>query len=408
MRQASSTGYEMKTIYIDAFSGISGDMMVGALIDLGLPLEAIKEAIEMLPLEGYEISCTRVKKNGIDAAKFSVEVKEKQPSRLYSNIREMLQESALKKEVRDLSLAIFEAIAVAEGKVHGIAPEKVHFHEVGAVDSIIDIVATAVGIDHLGIKKIVASKIITGTGIVKGDHGHMPIPAPATAELLKGIPFKGSNVPFELATPTGAAIVKVLATGFGDMPDIDTQAIGYGAGERNLECRPNLLRLFMGEQADTTNGPSKKAYDRDRVLVMEASIDDMNPQFFEPLIEELFKAGALDVTMTPIFMKKMRPATLLQVIAPVEKEGHFSSIIFSGSTTIGIRCREAERVKLTRREETVETSFGKIRVKVIERGNGSAELRPEYEELKRLSLDSTLSIVEISSAISSELAKSSK
>lgn len=398
----------MKTIYIDAFSGISGDMMVGALMDLGLPLQTIKDGIDKLPLEGYEISCKRVKKNGIDAAKFSVEVKEKQPSRLYSNIREMLEGSALKKEVRDLSLAIFDAISVAEGKVHGIAPEKVHFHEVGAIDSIIDIVATAIGIDDLGIEKIVSSKIITGTGIVKGDHGHMPIPAPATAELLKGIPFKGSDVPYELATPTGAAIVKVLATDFGDMPHINVEAIAYGAGDRDLECRPNLLRIFLGEQIDATIDLPDEAYDRDRVLIMEASIDDMNPQFFEPLIEELFKVGALDVSMTPIFMKKMRPATLLQVIAPIEKREQFSAIIFSGSTTIGIRYYEAERVKLIRREETVETSFGKIRVKVIERGNGPAELRPEYEELKRLSLDSTLSVMEINTAISSELANKKK
>lgn len=403
----------MKTIYIDAFSGISGDMMVGALIDLGLPLQIIRDEIGKLPLDGYEISCKRVKKNGIDAAKFSVELKEKQPSRLYSNIKEMLEKSNLKKEVKDLSLAIFDAIAIAEGNVHGIAPEKVHFHEVGAIDSIIDIVATSIGIYHLGIEKIVSSKIITGTGIVKGDHGHMPIPAPATAELLKGIPFKNSDVAFELATPTGAAIVKVLATDFGDMPDINTQAIGYGAGDRDLKCRPNLLRIFLGQQIDTTlnepNGEARaQAYDRDNVLIMEASIDDMNPQFFEPLIEELFKVGALDVSMTPIFMKKMRPATLLQVIAPLEKREHFATIIFSGSTTIGIRSYEAERIKLIRREETIETSFGKVKVKLIEKRKGLTEMRPEYEELKRLSLGSTLSIIEISSAISSELANKSK
>lgn len=402
----------MKTIYIDAFSGISGDMMVGALIDLGLPLQIIRDEIGKLPLDGYEISCKRVKKNGIDAAKFSVELKEKQPSRLYSNIKEMLEDSGLKKEVRDLSLAIFDAIAIAEGKVHGIAPEKVHFHEVGAIDSIIDIVATSIGIDHLGIEKIVSSKIITGTGIVKGDHGHMPIPAPATAELLKGIPFKNSDVAFELATPTGAAIVKILATDFGDMPDINTQAIGYGAGDRDLKCRPNLLRIFLGQQIDATidlpNEGNSEAHDKDNVLIMEASIDDMNPQFFEPLIEKLFREGALDVSMTPIFMKKMRPATLLQVIAPLEKREHFAAIIFSGSTTIGIRSYEAERIKLIRREETIETSFGKVKVKLIEKRKGLTEMRPEYEELKRLSLGSTLSIIEISSAISSELANKSK
>ena len=406
----------MKTIYIDAFSGISGDMMVGALIDLGLTLQTIKEEIDKLPLDGYEISCKRVKKNGIDAAKFSVKVEQKQPSRLYSNIKEMLQSSSLKQEVRDLSLAIFDAIARAEGKVHGIAPEKVHFHEVGAVDSIIDIVATAIGIDDLGIKKIVSSKIITGTGIVKGDHGHMPIPAPATSELLKGIPFKSSDVPFELATPTGAAIVKVLASDFGDMPDINVETIGYGAGDRDLDSRPNLLRIFLGEEISMTKNmqhePHNKtpngSYDTDKVLIMEASIDDMNPQFFQPLIEKLFKEGALDVSMTPIFMKKMRPATLLQAIAPHEKKEELASIIFSDSTTIGIRCYEAERMKLLRREETIETSFGKIKVKVVEKGNGLTEIRPEYDELKRLSLESTLSIIEINAAISSELAGKTK
>ena len=398
----------MKTIYIDAFSGISGDMMVGALIDLGLPVQIIRDEIGKLPLDGYQISCKRVKKNGIDAAKFSVEVKEKQPSRLYSNIKEMLKDSGLKKEVRDLSLAIFDAIADAEGKVHGISPEKVHFHEVGAIDSIIDIVATAIGIDDLGIEKIVSSKIITGTGIVKGDHGHMPIPAPATAELLKGIPFRSSDVPFELATPTGAAIVKALTSDFGDMPDINVETIGYGAGDRDLECRPNLLRIFLGQQIDEDIDLLDQAVDKDRVLIMEASIDDMNPQFFEPLIEKLFSSGALDVSMTPIFMKKMRPATLLQVIAPPEKRKHFAAIIFSNSTTIGIRCYEAERMKLIRREETIETSFGKIKVKAVEKGNGLTELRPEYEELKRLSLDSTLSIIEINSVISSELANKIK
>ena len=398
----------MKTIYIDAFSGISGDMMVGALIDLGLPVQTIRDEIGKLPLDGYQISCKRVKKNGIDAAKFSVEVKEKQPSRLYSNIKEMLKDSGLKKEVRDLSLAIFDAIADAEGKVHGISPEKVHFHEVGAIDSIIDIVATAIGIDDLGIEKIVSSKIITGTGIVKGDHGHMPIPAPATAELLKGIPFRSSDVPFELATPTGAAIVKALTSDFGDMPDINVETIGYGAGDRDLECRPNLLRIFLGQQIDEDIDLLDQAVDKDRVLIMEASIDDMNPQFFEPLIEKLFSSGALDVSMTPIFMKKMRPATLLQVIAPPEKRKQFAAIIFSNSTTIGIRCYEAERMKLIRREETIETSFGKIKVKAVEKGNGLTELRPEYEELKRLSLDSTLSIIEINSVISSELANKIK
>jgi len=388
----------MKTAYLDCFSGISGDMMVGAFLDLGLPLQTLKEEIKKLSLDGYRLSCERVKKKGIEAAKFSVHVEKDQLHRHYSDIREMIKKSTLKEEVKRTSLSIFAAIAEAEGKVHGISPEKVHFHEVGAIDSIVDIVGTAIGMDYFGIVSVATSSLVTGSGIVTCEHGPMPIPAPATAELLKGIPFNNSEERAELVTPTGAAIVKVLASSFGEMPPLSVEAIGYGAGEKDLQSRPNLLRIFLGASEYTTN-----YYEEDSVLVMEASVDDMNPQFFEPLMEELFNAGALDVVMIPIQMKKNRPATLLQVIIPETMKKEAAAIIFRGSTTIGIRSHLARRLKLKRTEKRVKTSLGEVMVKEIVGIDGVKQLRPEYEELKRLSLSAKLSLIEVNLRLQGEL-----
>lgn len=390
----------MKTAYLDCFSGISGDMMVGALIDLGFPLEKLEEEITKLPLHGFRLTCKRVKKNGIDAAKFSVHVEKSQHHRHYSDIRTMIEDSRLKDDVKKMSLNIFAALAEAEGKVHGIAPEKVHFHEVGAVDSIADIVATAIGMDYLRITSVNVSPLVTGTGIVNCDHGAMPVPAPATAELLKGIPFSRSDEKVELVTPTGAAIVKSLAASYGEMPPMSVEAIGYGAGDKDLQSRPNLLRVFLGK-----GDRSKECGEEDTVLVMEASIDDMNPQFFEPLMETLFKAGAHDVVLMPVYMKKNRPATLLQVVIPQSLKDEAASIIFRGSTTIGIRFYPARRLKLKRVEKKIKTSYGEVRAKEIIGTDGSRQLRPEYDEVKRLSLATGFPPIEISLKLQKELAR---
>ncbi|MDH3973110.1 MAG: nickel pincer cofactor biosynthesis protein LarC [Deltaproteobacteria bacterium] len=388
----------MKIAYLDCFSGISGDMMVGAFIDAGLPLEKLESEIKKLPLDGYRLSCERVKKNGIDAAKFSVHLEKEQHHRHYSDIRDIIEKSSLKDEVKKMSLSVFAAIAEAEGKVHAIPPEKVHFHEVGAIDSIVDIVGAAIGMDHFRIASVATSPLVTGTGIVKCDHGPMPIPAPATAELLKGVPFAHSEEKFELVTPTGAAIVNVLASSHGEIPPMSIETIGYGAGEKDLHSRPNLLRVFLGE-AEHAAG----SYEEDTVLVLEASIDDMNPQFFEPLVEELFEAGALDVAMMPLYMKKYRPATLLQVIIPETLKDKAAAIIFRGSTTIGIRSHLAKRSKLRRSERKILTSFGEVRVKEISGPGGIKALRPEYDELKRLSTSTKLSIVQVNLQVQREL-----
>lgn len=385
----------MKTAYLDCFSGISGDMTVGALIDLGLPLALIEKEVGRLPLKDYRITLRRTKKNGISSADFGVDVKGAQHGRNYRDIRDMLSNSSLGKNVKELSLQIFKALSEAEGKVHGVNPEDIHFHEVGAVDSIIDIVATTIGVDYLGIGNVFTSRISTGSGMVAGEHGNMPVPAPATAELLKGIPFSTSALECELVTPTGAAIVKTLSKSFGAMPAMKVEAIGYGAGDRDLEDRPNLLRIFLG----TEEGILSYNHEKDQVIVMEASIDDMNPQFFEPLIEDLFAAGCVDVAVIPVQMKKGRPASILQVLLPPHLKDKIAGVIFSESTSIGVRCYGADRIKLKRREEKIDTPLGEIRVKVIVKDGAFVEHRPEYEDMKRVARENNLSIIEASRRI---------
>ena len=386
----------MKTAYIDCFSGISGDMMVGALIDLGLHKELLEENLGKLSLQGYRIFTRRVNKGGIDSVDFKVEIKGPQSPRNYRDIKEMLEASSLKEEVKSLSLKIFAILAEAEGKVHGVEPDDVHFHEVGGIDSIVDVVGTAIGVDYLGIENACASDIITGKGFVETDHGQMPVPAPATAEILKGVPISGGSVKGEMVTPTGAAILKALSEAYGTMPKMKIESIGYGAGDMDFDGPPNLLRIFLGNKVKVE---LDSQYDMDEAIVMETAIDDMNPQFFECLVDDLFEAGALDVTMSPLFMKKSRPGTLLHVLAPPDMKMDMARIIFTGSTTIGIRCHKVDRLKLVRGGKIVCTPFGEIRTKVIKRGKGNIELRPEYDDLKRLAREKGISVTEMSSNI---------
>lgn len=375
-------------------------MMVGALIDLGLPLDLLKNELKKLPIEDYKLSLERVKKSGIDSANFNVIVdEEKQQSRDYSVIKNMLESSSLKENIKKISLKIFHIIAIAEGKIHAADPEKVHFHEVGAIDSIVDIVSVAIGVDYLDIGELHCSEIITGTGMVKTDHGLMPVPAPATSEILKGVPLSNSTVEGELITPTGAAILKVLSNSFGEMPKMQVEIIGYGAGNKSFGARPNLLRIFLGENIEE----SLSDLDEDEVLIIETAIDDMNPQFFEPMIDNLFQEGALDVVMIPAFMKKGRPGTLLQVIAHKEKKSQIEKIIFSGSTSIGIRSYNAKRSKLKRSGRVISTSLGDVTVKAVEKEGGQVELRPEYDSLKKLAKKNGTSVREMSLQIEEKL-----
>ena len=373
---------EMTIAYLDCFSGISGDMFLGALLDLGLPFDALKKAIGSLPFQGYSIDCKKEMKNGLSATRFLVEVHEhdhKHHHHVHRNlldIEKIINEGQLNDGIKQRSMRIFRAIAEVEGSIHNHAPEKVHFHEVGAVDSIIDIVGAVFGVHYLGITSFSASRIPLGSGFTKSGHGTIPLPAPATVGLLKGIPVYNSGLEYELVTPTGAALVKEFANSFEGMPSMVINSIGYGAGTRDLPDRPNLLRIITG--TDT------KEEDTDTVVVIEANIDDANPEWLGFIMERLFEEGALDVIFTPVYMKKNRPGIQVEVIGRPESKDHLNEVLFKESTTIGIRYRYSQRKILKREETTVESPWGPMTAKKIIGPDGSSLIQPEFESCKKV------------------------
>ena len=297
----------MTLAYFDCFSGISGDMTLGALVDAGVGIDALRAELAKLGLPGYEIKSEKVMRAGLAATKVHVILNEQeQPARHLSDIRRIIEASTLSSSIKQKSIAIFVKLAEAEASVHGTTPDKVHFHEVGAVDAIVDIVGTIIGLDLLGITAVAGSPINVGSGTIKTAHGILPVPAPATVELLKGIPAYGSSIPFELTTPTGAAIISTLSSSFGPMPRMRINRIAHGAGSKDFQGRPNILRLMIGELV--------AAYEEDTSIIIETNIDDMNPQIYDHVIDRLMKAGAHDVYLTPIIMKKGRPAILLSAL----------------------------------------------------------------------------------------------
>lgn len=378
----------MKIAYFDCFSGASGDMILGALIDSGLPLEELKAALASLKLSGIDVKASPVKKGALVGTKVDVLVPPG-PShhRHLSDIVELIDKSGLDQDVKEDAKRIFRRLAEAEAKVHGTDIEEVHFHEVGAFDAIADIVGSAFGIRRLGVEKLYASPLNLGSGTVRTEHGHLPVPAPGTAELLRGIPIYSTGIEGELTTPTGAAILSTLVVRFGPIPQMTLERIGYGAGSKELAQQPNLLRLLVGETKDT--------FEEDRITVLEANIDDMNPQFFEPLLERLFQEGALDVFITPIMMKKFRPAVKLTVLAEPSLMEALSAIILRETTSFGVRLYEAGRRKLRREIIKVQTRFGPIRVKAGYWGEELLILSPEYEDCKPIALSKRVPIREV-------------
>jgi len=373
----------MKVAYFDCFSGISGNMILGALIDLGLDIEELRAELSNLPLQGYQLEARRVAKQGISAIYVDVVAHgdEAEKGRKLKDILNLIDQSEINEEVKGLSKQIFVRLGEAEAKIHNQDLTSVHFQEIGAIDTLIDILGSLIGLKLLGIERVSCSPLNVGKGLVRCSHGLLPIPAPITAELLKGLPVYATDVEGELTTPTGAAIITSIATHFGDMPSLRIQKVGYGAGKMDLAI-PNLLRVFVGEAMEQA-----KDYTTEGVTVLETNIDDMNPQFYDHIMESLLQAGALDVFLTPVQMKKNRPGTLLSVIIPRGQVEKLLDILFKESTTLGVRVSETRRLSLPRSFHLIKTKFGEIRVKVAHRGNSIIKMAPEYEDCKKAAKD---------------------
>ncbi len=375
----------MRVVYLDCFSGISGDMTLGALVDAGASLAAIQQGIDSLGLPKCRLAASQVTKNGFRATHIDVLFEPEHKHRHLHHIIEMIESSTLSARQQDLAKRIFTRLGQAEAKVHGTTIEKVHFHEVGAVDSIADIVGSAIGWDLLGAERLYCSPIPTGTGTVKIAHGTVSIPAPATAELLLGIPIASCSVPAELTTPTGAAIAATLVDQFGALPAMQIEAIGYGAGTRDLDDRANVLRLLVGnaESAEMATGQAC-----DSVWVLETNLDDVPGEWIAFCSQTLLESGALDVYTTPIQMKKGRPGVTLSVLCHGDTIGQLESIVFAETGSLGIRRWRAQRHLLPRRAHTVRTQWGEVVGKIALLAGGHESFSPEYESCRQLAAKS--------------------
>lgn len=365
----------MKIAYFDCFAGVSGDMILGALVSAGVPLEVLTTELEKLKLPNWQLKARLVEKCGIVGTKVDVILKTEQQHRHLGEILTLLRESALAEPVKELAVKILCRLGEAEARVHGVALEQVHFHEVGALDSIIDIVGAAVGINYLGIERFYASALRVGFGTVQCAHGLLPVPAPATLELLRGVPVYSGSVAGELTTPTGAAVLTVLVDEFNCCPAFCPEQIGYGAGEKELSL-PNLLRLTVGSSI----GGSEL---EDEVVILETNIDDLNPQLYQHLARRCEKAGALDVSLSPLLMKKNRPANLLRVIAHPGQQRELEEIIFQETSTLGIRILPVKRRILDREIREIKTRYGPIKAKIAYLQGRIVNVQPEYEDCVR-------------------------
>ena len=385
----------MKIAYLDCPTGISGDMTLGALIDVGVDLNQVRSAIDSLQLPDVKLQVATVVKGGFRATKVDVIHPEQHAHRHLSDIKEILDRAGdgLTASQKDLALRIFQAVAEAEAHVHGMSVDSVHFHEVGAIDSIVDIVGAAAGFDLLGVDRIVCSHIPTGRGEVNIDHGICQVPTPGTAELLKGIPLRDVPVDAELTTPTGAAIVKTVADSFGALPEMSIERIGYGSGTMDFPNRANLLRLFIGEAITSP--------DRDVVSLLETNLDDVSGEVIGHTKQLLLKAGALDVYSTPIQMKKDRPGTILSVITRPSDTDKLEEILFSETGTLGIRRSMLERSTQSRQPHSVETVYGPVEGKLAWQSGGRASFSPEYESCAEQANQQGVSLREVYRAATS-------
>jgi uncharacterized protein (TIGR00299 family) protein len=401
----------MRILYFDAFAGLSGDMTVGALLALGLPLDHLREALQRLPLSGYQLRASAVQVHGIGATKFDVDLDQPAPAaapeshhhhhdqhhhahdhhhehahaqpsgaphphRHYREIRHMLEHSALPAGSKQRALAVFARLAAAEAAIHGVAVDEVSFHEVGAIDSIVDIVGAAVGLEWFGVERVYASPLPLGSGLVRSQHGVIPVPAPATAELLRGFPVRVGDGTGELVTPTGAAILAALAQPGEPLPPLRVSAVGYGAGTRTQPDRPNLLRLMLGERAAATQ--------TDELVEIAASIDDANPELYAHALEAALTAGARDAWLVSAQMKKQRPGVVLHALAEAAARDAVASAILRETTAIGLRFHPVQRLVLPRRQIVVETPYGPVQVKLAQAPDGTLNVAPEHDDCRRV------------------------
>ncbi|HTR82406.1 MAG TPA: nickel pincer cofactor biosynthesis protein LarC [Bacteroidota bacterium] len=414
----------MTVAYFDTIGGISGDMTLGALIQAGMPIEFLRTELSKLPLAGYSVNQRTIERSAIAAIKVDVDVEGEEkhsaphshehdhhdhghhahehehhvhahPSRSLKDILALIERSTLGKRVQERASKIFTVIGDAEAKIHNTTPEKVHFHEVGAVDSIVDIVGASIGLEYFGVEAVYSSPVKLGSGgFVETQHGKMPIPTPATVEILRDYPTQLTDIPSELTTPTGAGIIKALSSGLLSMEGLHIRSIGYGTGSRDIAQVPNLLRVFIGT--------IESAHHYDELVTVETNIDNMNPEIFPFVLERLLGNGAHDAFLIPVIMKKGRPGIVLSVLVNRGKLDEVLKIVFAETTTLGVRVQPVERRKVQRSARIVKTSFGEMKVKVIG-VDGAERLSPEFEECKRIALEKNIPLVDVYKQVESEL-----
>ncbi len=384
---------DRKILFIEPFSGISGDMMVAALLDLGFSFEELQAKLAQLPLNNYQLSVQKCSRSGIQALKFDVQTGHEHAHRTFADIRSMIELSGLSSWVKEKSVEAFRRLAEAEGKIHGQPPEKVHFHEVGAVDSIVDIVGAMIAMESFMPVRVVSAPVNVGQGTLECQHGTYPVPGPATQELLRGIPTYSNSVTGELTTPTGATLLATLVEEFGSQPALKILKTGYGAGTRQTPGNANVLRITLGDPfSEASLSPEET------VAVLEATIDDMSPQLYGHFQEKALAAGALDVYATPIYMKKNRPAMKVTCVCAVADVDRLADLMFRETTTIGARYSLAQRKTLRREFLKVETEFGVVTIKISCLGPQAVNFVPEFEDCRRLAMEKGVSLKEVQSA----------
>ena len=397
----------MRFAYLDCSSGISGDMFLGACLDAGLDSQALQAELARLPLGPYEFKVGRVRRGGLAGTEVAITAPGAQPHRHLTSIEQMIESTVLPARVKERSRAIFRRLGEAEALLHDQAIERVHFHEVGAVDAILDIVGACVALELLNIEELTASPLNLGSGRVTAAHGSLPVPAPATAELLRGIPVYSSGVEAELVTPTGAAIVSTLATGFGPLPPMKIEHIGYGAGSRELAGHPNLLRLMIGTRGSGF-GVRGSLSDHQAVAVIETTVDDMSPELYGYLVERALAAGALDISCSAVGMKKSRPGLEIRLLARPEQAEALADLVFAETTTLGLRISTAERRVLDREFVSVDTPYGPIRIKIGRRNGQIVNAAPEFEDCRQAALDRGVPLKDVMQAAQTEFRNSNR